>query len=195
MDKELKDKAVSIKGKDYVLVSDRVLYFNETYPNGSIVSEIVENGQRVTIKTTVTPDCDKPSRIFTGYSQATWGDGMVNKNAATENCETSAVGRALGFMGIGVIESIASADEMTKAGVGRTTKAPVAPQPVGNPSYNDEPFPDEPYNQVNQVIDTFGGQEVSASKNCEDCKKYYTPKPGTEAFSTKCVPCFIKSKK
>ena len=40
---------------------------------------------------------------------------MVNKTAALENASTSAVGRALGYMGIGVIESIASADEMAKA--------------------------------------------------------------------------------
>ena len=41
---------------------------------------------------------------------------MVNKTSAIENAETSAVGRALGLiMGIGVIESIASADEMNKA--------------------------------------------------------------------------------
>ena len=36
---ELKDKAIDIKGKAYVLVSDRIIYFNENYPNGSIVTE------------------------------------------------------------------------------------------------------------------------------------------------------------
>jgi transcriptional regulator NrdR family protein len=40
---------------------------------------------------------------------------MVNKTAALENAETSAVGRALAMMGIGVIESIASVDEINKA--------------------------------------------------------------------------------
>jgi hypothetical protein len=38
-DKQLTNKAIDIKGKKYVLVSDRVLYFNETYPNGSITTE------------------------------------------------------------------------------------------------------------------------------------------------------------
>ena len=33
-DKSLKDRAIDIKWKKYVLVSDRVLYFNENYPNG-----------------------------------------------------------------------------------------------------------------------------------------------------------------
>jgi hypothetical protein len=69
----------------------------------------------VVMKATITPDVDNPTRIFTGFSQATWGDGYINKTAAMENCETSAVGRALGMMGIGVIDSIASADEYNKA--------------------------------------------------------------------------------
>jgi hypothetical protein len=45
-----------------------------------------------------------------------WSDtsSFVNKTSALENCETSAVGRALAFMGIGVIDSIASVDEVNK---------------------------------------------------------------------------------
>lgn len=89
MDKTLKDKAIDIKGRKYVLVSDRVLYFNDAYKNGSIVTEIIGDafGQMVVVKATVTPDVDKPSRMFTGYSQAVWGEGMVNKTAALENSE------------------------------------------------------------------------------------------------------------
>lgn len=114
-DKQLKSKAVDIKGKKYVLVSDRVLYFNEKYQNGAIVTEKVDTSDRVEIKAIVYPDVDKPLRMFTGHSQAVWGDGYINKTSALENAETSAVGRALAMMGIGVIESIASADEINKA--------------------------------------------------------------------------------
>ena len=115
--KELKDKSINIKGKEYILVKDRVLYFNENYPNGKIETELLSelNSEMVVMKATITPDVDNPTRIFTGFSQATWGDGYINKTAAMENCETSAVGRALGMMGIGVIDSIASADEYNKA--------------------------------------------------------------------------------
>lgn len=111
----LKDKAIDIKGKKYVLVSDRVIYFNETYPQGSITTELVSdwNSELVVVKATASPD---GIRKFTGYSQATVGDGYINKTSALENAETSAVGRCLGMMGIGVIESIASADELNKAG-------------------------------------------------------------------------------
>lgn len=117
MTKSLKEKAIDIKGKKYVQVSDRILYFNETYPNGSIETKLVSapGADMVIVKAKVTPDLEKPIRYFTGYSQAVWGDGVVNKTAALENCETSAVGRALGMMGIGVLESVASADEVYKA--------------------------------------------------------------------------------
>lgn len=123
MDKTLKSKAVKIQGRDYILVSDRVLFFNENYPNGSIVTELLSRPEETTIvmKATVWPDVTKSTRFFTGHAQEIVGEGYINKTSALENAETSAVGRALGFMGIGVIESIASADEIVKA-TNRTTQ-------------------------------------------------------------------------
>lgn len=117
MDKTLEDKAIDFKGKKYVLVADRIKYFNDTYTNGSITTEMISSSdaERVVFKATVTPDTKEPSRIYTGYSQAKWGEGYINKTAALENCETSAVGRALAMMGIGVIDSVASLDEINKA--------------------------------------------------------------------------------
>lgn len=116
-DKSLQDKAIKIQNKDYVLVSDRVLYFNEVYKNGYIKTKLLSEPQAdmVVVKAYVIPDTDKPQRYFTGLSQAKWGQGMVNRTSAMENAETSAVGRALAMMGIGVIDSIASADELKKA--------------------------------------------------------------------------------
>lgn len=116
MDKSLKNKAIDIKGKKYILVSDRVIYFNETYPDGQIQTELVSqpDSKTIIVKATVKP---RPEQTFTGYSQAVIGDGYINKTSALENAETSAVGRALAFMGIGVIDSVASVDEINKAGV------------------------------------------------------------------------------
>lgn len=120
MSKSLQEKAIDIKGKKYVLVSDRVIYFNEQYPEGSIVTELVSepSDPMVVMKATVMPneiEEGRCNRKFTGWSQAKWGDGYINKTSALENCETSAVGRALAMMGIGVIDSIASVDEINKA--------------------------------------------------------------------------------
>ncbi len=107
---------VDLKGKPYVLVVDRIKYFHEHHPNGCIASEMVghENGLFI-VRATVTPDVDHPARRFNGLSQAKLGGSGANREAALENSETSAVGRALGFLGIGVIDSIASADELRKA--------------------------------------------------------------------------------
>lgn len=102
---------------EYVEVSQRVLFFNKNYPNGSIVTERQDDTDRIVFKAIVTPDCKEPERFFTGHSQASFNDqySVVNKTSALENAETSAVGRALGLMGIGVIDGIASIDEINKA--------------------------------------------------------------------------------
>jgi hypothetical protein len=130
MTKNLTDKAIDIKGKKYVLVSDRVLYFNETYPNWSIVTQriMTEEPWIEIFKATVMPDCEKPQRYFTGYSQAKWWDWFINKTSALENAETSAVGRALAMMWIWVIDSIASVDEINKAENAAKSKPTVTTQ-------------------------------------------------------------------
>jgi hypothetical protein len=119
-DIQLKDKAIDIKGKQYVQVKDRVSYFNTEYPNGHITTEIISDTNGVVvIRATATPDFGNPSRIFTGIS-ASNPSKTIEKMSPYEVAETSAVGRALAFMGIGVIDSIGSADEMVKAGVVKT---------------------------------------------------------------------------
>lgn len=114
---------VDIKGKAYVLVKDRILAFNEQYKYGSIATELLSRPEDkvIVVKATVTvptvsgnPNVDYVFRVFTGHSQAVVGEGYINKTAALENAETSAVGRALAMMGIGVIDSIASVDEINK---------------------------------------------------------------------------------
>lgn len=114
---KLADKAINIQGKKYVLVSDRVVEFNKLYTSGMIQTKLLTepDADMLVMMAKVTPNVEVPERYFTGFSQATWGDGLVNKTAALENCETSAVGRALAMMGIGVIDSIASVDEINKA--------------------------------------------------------------------------------
>lgn len=107
-------KTVDIKGKDYAQVNDRVKAFRELCPNGSITTEIIgmESGV-VTMKATVT---DEEGKILgTGLAQEKESSSFINKTSYIENCETSAVGRALGFAGIGVDGSMCSAEELVNA--------------------------------------------------------------------------------
>ena len=108
-------KKIQIHGKDYVMVKDRIIFFNENLPNGSITTELKATENSFIFKAIVTPDVENPSRKFTGHAEEIIGSSQINKTSALENCETSAIGRALGCMGIGVEESFASADEVKNA--------------------------------------------------------------------------------
>lgn len=109
---------INIKGKEYVMVKDRITAFHELYPKGSIQTKILSDHEDkvIIVRAMVVPDpIENPGRFFTGHASETIGEGMINKTSALENCETSAVGRALAFMGIGVVDSVASADEVHHA--------------------------------------------------------------------------------
>lgn len=129
MEKNLKEKAINIQGKKYVLVSDRIIYFNENFPEGCIIADIKIEDTKVYAIAKVYPE-GLEGRYFTGHSQEIEGSSFINKTSAIENAETSAVGRALAMMGIGVIDSIASVDEIHKAN-NRTInydKTPIKPE-------------------------------------------------------------------
>lgn len=113
-DKSLQEKAISIRGKDYVQVKDRINYFNEMYPTGCIQTSMISDDDKVVFKAKVIPDITTPDRYFTGTS-ASNPSKTIEAQVPHEVAETSAVGRALAMMGIGVIDSVASVDEMNKA--------------------------------------------------------------------------------
>ena len=108
--------SVQIHGKEYITVDERVAEFHNMYPNGMIVTKLlkVEDSQ-ILFKAKAIPDVDKPERFYTGHAEEVVGSNQINKTSALENCETSAVGRCLGFLNIGLVGSIASADEVTNA--------------------------------------------------------------------------------
>lgn len=108
-------KAMNIKGKQYVTVAERVRGFNADFPSGRINTEVTFEGEYIRCRATVWPEADKPERFFTGHAEEKRGGTGVNATSAVENCETGAVGRALGMMGIGIIDGFASADEVVGA--------------------------------------------------------------------------------
>lgn len=106
-------KTVDIKGKQYVEVSERIRYFREHFKDGRIITNIVsiENGVCV-FKAEI---FDKNNLIATGHAYEKEGSSFINKTSYIENCETSAIGRALGIAGIGIEGSVRSALEMQNA--------------------------------------------------------------------------------
>lgn len=105
-------KKTDIKGKQYAEVSERILAFRKLNPNGRIITEIVDKTENdVTIKATIYDENEK--ELATGYASEV-KKGLVNSISMLENCETSAIGRALGFCGFGIDNGIASGQDMQK---------------------------------------------------------------------------------
>jgi hypothetical protein len=109
-------KSINIKGKNYVMVNERISFFrtNEEYKGWSLTSEIINLTEDSCIIRAVVTD-DKGVIRATGYAQEDRTSSMINKTSFVENCETSAWGRALGCLGIGIQDSIASAEEVDMA--------------------------------------------------------------------------------
>lgn len=112
-------KTIDLKGKEYASVAERVTAFRKLFPdNGYITTEIVEHdGTTVLMKAEAGYRTENGIHMIlgTGYAQEVRGKGMVNGTSYIENCETSAVGRALGFLGLGISGGICSADEYSNA--------------------------------------------------------------------------------
>lgn len=109
-------KKVDIQNKKYVQVNERVKAFWKLCENGRISTEILklDNGVCV-IKAEIYENKNDPEPRATGIAHEKEGSSFINKTSYVENCETSAIGRALGNAGIGIDTAIASADEVTNA--------------------------------------------------------------------------------
>ena len=94
---------------EYVEVKERVIAFRKLYPNGQIIPEITFTDNYVVCDATILTD--DGHILSKGHARE-----LASKEFSLENCETSAIGRALGFCGLGISTSIASAEEMNKVG-------------------------------------------------------------------------------
>ena len=114
-------KMLDLKGKDYAMVPERVTAFRKLFPDGFITSSILnlsDDGTVVIMKAEAGYYKEDGSRIVLGSGTAKeeQGKGMVNGTSHIENCETSAVGRALGMIGLGLNGGgICSAEELVNA--------------------------------------------------------------------------------
>lgn len=111
----MSDGIVKIHGKEYKTVALRVAEFRAVHPEYTISTELVEaNDVLVVMKASI---LDLDNRVIaTGYAEEVRAASKINATSALENAESSCVGRALAFFGLGGTElQIASADEVLNA--------------------------------------------------------------------------------
>lgn len=104
---------VDIKGKAYAEVNQRIKAFRMLYPEGTIETEIISYENNVVVIKAYVKDGDRI--LGTGHAYEKEGNGFINKTSYIENCETSAVGRALAMIGLGIEANIASSEEVQNA--------------------------------------------------------------------------------
>lgn len=107
-------RTINIKGKEYVPVTERVKEFHRVYPDYKLLTDIVHFDENSVIMVAKIYDQDG-KLVANGHAQEDRNASNINKTSYVENCETSAVGRAIGMLGIGIDASMASADEVANA--------------------------------------------------------------------------------
>ena len=94
---------IKIHGKDYMMVHERIAVFRGEYKDYGLKTEIISHDNEIVLMKAIVINQDGQI-ISTGHAQE-WQDdpsSKVNKGSYIENCETSAIGRVLGNLGIGI---------------------------------------------------------------------------------------------
>ena len=117
----------NIKGKEYAEVNQRIKAFRMVYPDGKITTKLLsdENGVCVFKALVYTDRTEDVQPIGTGHAYEREDSSFINKTSYIENCETSAVGRALGMAGFGIDTSVCSAEELENALINQEGKKPI----------------------------------------------------------------------
>ena len=106
---------MSFNPADYAEVAERLPLFWKDCPRGRIITEIiVDDGTRIVMMAELYADIADLVPTTTGYAEEVRGSSMVNKTSAIENCETSAIGRALANYQYQGSKKRASLEEMVK---------------------------------------------------------------------------------
>jgi hypothetical protein len=155
-------KKMKISGKEYMLVNERVAIFRNTYPTWSLPTCIEElKDGFVVFKATV---IDENGNIrATGHAYEKENSTFINKTSYIENCETSAVGRALGFLGIGIDGSIATAEEVQNA---------MLQQSDGEDVGYEEKISDTMANRITNILKLDKTAEQAVALGKELCKEF-----------------------
>lgn len=159
----------NIKGKDYSEVNQRIKAFRMVYPTGMIRTDMISNENGVCIFRAFVYD-EKGGLLATGTAYEKENSTFINKTSYIENCETSALGRALGIAGFGIDTSVASAEEVQNA--------------INN--QNDDKL--ELMNKMNHLV-------VDTDTNEEDLLTYYGVESNNQLSVAQLKDCIKKLEK
>lgn len=162
-------KTINIKGNDYIPVNQRLIYFRSTdiYKNWQIKENIVSiNESEAIFKVTILNE--NSIEIVSAHSQEYRDSSYINKTSFVENGFTSALGRALGYLGIGIDTSIASKEEIDNA--------------KNNQDQKVESKDSRPWLTETQLVATLKGQKSQAENvlNAYKMKKEFRTKIKTK---------------
>ena len=152
-------KTVNIKGKEYVEVNERLKHFRSNFKGWCLTSDVVDlTEDRCVIKATIFDD--NGNIRATGHAYEKEGSSFINKTSFVENCETSAWGRALANLGIGLDTSVASYEEVANAVKQQAT-------PAAKPKLDEDKF-----NNMLKAIEAGKGDAVKAKMPNYDIEDY-----------------------
>lgn len=114
-------RSIDVKGRPYIEVNERLKHFRENYKDWTLESEIISLDNGVCVIKAIVKNPDGIIKA-TGHAYEKENSTFINKTSYIENCETSAWGRALGNLGIGIDTSIASAEEVLNAQLNQEPK-------------------------------------------------------------------------
>ena len=134
---------------DYETVEVRLEKFIKDYPDFRIATELESfQSNRYIVKAYLYKDLKDEVSWSTGYAEETISERGVNSTSALENCETSAIGRALANAGYAAKGKRPSREEMTKVVAAKPVKPPVQDLVPDSQDYWTTPV-----GQYNKVVD------------------------------------------
>jgi hypothetical protein len=134
---------------DYEPVEVRLEKFIKDYPSFRIATELeVVEASRYIVKAYLYKDSSDSVAWATGYAEETVSSRGVNQTSALENCETSAIGRALANAGYAPKGKRPSREEMSKVVASKPSKPPVAEVKA-----DDQDYWTTPVNEYMKVVD------------------------------------------
>jgi len=139
-------KSVNIKGKEYITVNERLIFFRSQpeYKGWRISEDVVSLDEKEGLFKVTILNTDG-FEMAVAHAQEYRDSSYINKTSFVENGFTSALGRALGYLGIGIDTAIASADEVQTA-------------------VNNQPKDDKSWLKESELIATLKGTKEQAEK-------------------------------